>query len=130
VHVVTRHVNLRRSPSSGSSGVVYIDTDDTDNGPEYVFAGGYFVGTDYMLAETEGFGRKKWGDRVEHGDYIMKLDYKKDRVHLKLSRPALGDPAQVRVSVFAFGTRTDGSSDDLLDWVGEPRSYTPWRASA
>ena len=30
------------------------DTDPADPGPEYVFAGGYFVGTDYQLLEVDG----------------------------------------------------------------------------
>jgi len=28
----------------------------------------------------------------------------------------------VRVS----GSRSDGTTHGLVDWVGEPRSYTPW----
>ena len=128
LHVVSIHENLRRDPATGSGGAVFIDTDQDDKGPEFVFLAGYFEGTDYVLVETEGFGREQWGQPVEHGDYIMKINYKKDRVHATMSRHALGDPADVRVAMRASGTRTDGTSDGLVDWVGEPRSFTPWIA--
>jgi hypothetical protein len=45
-----------------------------------------------------------------------------------MSRPALGNPGAVRVSVVASGNRTDGTSHGLVDWVGERRSFTPWIA--
>ncbi|KAA1429228.1 hypothetical protein [Nocardioides antri] len=128
VHVTTIHDNLRRDPATGSGGIIYVDTDKDDKGPEYVFTAGYFEGTDYALSETEGFGPKKWGDRVEHGDYTMRVRYKADRVHVTISRAALGDPGEIRVAVRASGTRTDGTSDGLVDWVGERRSFTPWIA--
>lgn len=124
--VTTYHSNLVRSYRSGSGGAIYIDTDKSDRGPEYVFAGGFFEGTDYLLSETEGFGPDKWGDPVENGDYIMRVDYKRDRVRVKISQGALAEPDQVRVAVRASGTRTDGTSHGLVDWVGEPRSFTPW----
>ena len=57
VVITTTHADLVESFRSGSSGSVFIDTDDTDPGPEYVFAGGFFVGTDYNLVATDGFGR-------------------------------------------------------------------------
>ena len=124
--VTTYHVNLRRDPATGSSVAVYIDTDRSDRGPEYVFVAGLYEGTDYQLLETEGFGPKTWGDPVENGDYILKVGYRTDRAHVRISRPALGNPAAVRVAVRASGTRTDGSSQGLVDWVGKRRSFTPW----
>lgn len=128
LHVSTFHENLRRDPATGSGGIVYLDTDKADRGPEYVFTAGYFRGTDYVLSETEGFGHRQWGDPVEHGDYILEVDYARDLVHVTMSRHAIGDPTAVRVAVRASGTRTDGSSDELVDWVGHPRSFTPWIA--
>lgn len=127
VVVITSHTNLRRDPSSGSGGAVYVDTDRSDRGPEYVFVGGYFVGTDYSLLETEGFGHRKWGDRVDVS-HEMTIDYAKERVRMRMSREALGNPGKVRVAVRVSGTRTDGSSDGLVDWLGEPRSFTRWVA--
>ena len=128
LHVVSIHEGLRRDPATGSGGTVYIDTDRSDHGPEYVVTAGFFRGTDYVLSETEGFGHRQLGDPVEQGDYIMHVDYRDDRVHLKLSRRAIGDATDVRVAMKASGTRTDGTSDGLTDWVGEPRTYTPWVA--
>jgi hypothetical protein len=130
VDVATFHTNLRRDPATGSAGAVYVDTDRDDRGPEYVFVGGFFEGTDYLLRETEGFGPGAWGDAVENGDYVMRVSYRQDRVRMRMSRAALGDPDEVRVAVRISGTRTDGSSDGLVDWAGEPRSFSPWLGQA
>ena len=126
VDVTTHHADLRRAPSTGSAGTIYVDTDRRDRGPEYVFVGGFYEGTDYRLLETEGFGRSAWGDSIEHGDYIMRVSYAKDRVRIRMSRAALGNPDDVRVAVRISGTTKDGSS--VVDWAGKPRSFTPWIA--
>ena len=125
--VTTTHRNLRPSFRTGSAGAVYLDTDPLDAGPEYVFAGGYFVGTDYTLVATEGFGNRQWGEPVD-GSYRMRLDFTRDRVKMRISRDALGSPDQVRVAVRVSGTRRDGTSAGLVDWLGEPRSFTEWVA--
>jgi hypothetical protein len=127
VVVVTNHDNLRRDPRTGSSGAVYVDTDRSDKGPEFVFVGGYYEGTDYQFLHTEGFGHKNWGAPVT-GSYEMTVDYAKDRVRMRMSRQALGSPDDVRVAVRVSGTRTDGTSTGLVDWLGEPRSFTEWVA--
>jgi hypothetical protein len=123
--VTTTHTNLRPSFRTGSSGAVFLDTDPADPGPEYVFVGGYFVGTDYQLLHTEGFGRRSWGQPVE-GSYEMTVDYAKDQVRMRMSRASLGRPDRVRVAVRVSGTRSDGTSRGLVDWLGEPRSWTLW----
>ena len=127
VVVTTTHTNLRESFRSGSSGVVFIDTDPTDPGPEYVFAGGYFVGTDYALLHTDGFATSKWGDPVE-GSYRMKVDYDTEQVRMRIARDTIGSPDEVRVAVRVAGTRTDGTNTKR-DWLGAPRSWTEWVAS-
>lgn len=124
VDVTTKHADLRRSPATGSAGTIYVDTDRDDRGPEYVFVGGFYEGTDYRLLETEGFGQSAWGDSIEHGDYIMRVSYAKDRVRIRMSRAALGNPDDVRVAVRISGTTKDGSS--VVDWAGKPRRFTPW----
>jgi hypothetical protein len=126
--ITTYHHDLRRDPATGSGGAIYIDTDESDRGPEYVFVAGFFEGTDYQLLRTEGFGPKKWGNPVQHGDYIMRVRYAKERVNVRISRAALGNPGAVRVAVKASGTRSDGTSGGLVDWVGNRRSFTPWIA--
>jgi len=117
------HTNLRRDPRTGSGGVVYIDTDRSDKGPELAFVGGFFEGTDYQLVTTEGFGARKWGEPVR-GAYSMTLDYAQDQTRMRISRRALGGAGEVRVSVKVGGQRTDGSQ--VVDWLGERRSFTAW----
>ncbi|MDP3890042.1 hypothetical protein [Nocardioides sp.] len=127
VVVVTTHTDLRKNPKSGSGGAVYLDTDPNDKGPEFVFVGGYFEGTDYQLLHTDGFGHRKWGEPVT-GAHRMTIDYAKERVRMRMSRKTLGRPAEVRIAVRVSGTRKDGTSDGLVDWLGEPRSFTEWVA--
>ncbi|CAB4962088.1 unannotated protein [freshwater metagenome] len=126
--VTTTHTDLRESFRSGSSGAVYLDTDPTDPGPEHVFVGGYFVGTDYQLLTTDGFGNGSWGEPVE-GSYAMRIDYDAEHVRMRISRAALGSPDEVRVAVKVAGTRPDGSNT-RRDWLGEPRSFTEWVSSS
>jgi opacity protein-like surface antigen len=127
LRIVLTHADLRRSPKSGAGGAVYIDTDPNDRGPELVFVGGYFEGTDYQLLHTEGFGHKRWGAPAE-GSYEMTVDYAKEQVRMRMSRHVLGRPGTVRVAVRVSGARRDGTSTGLVDWLGEPRSFTPWVA--
>jgi hypothetical protein len=128
VVVKTIHDNLRKAPKTGSGGVVYLDTDPGDKGPEFAFVAGYTVGTDYSLVRTEGFGAKNWGKPVMHGDYEMQVNYRKDTVRTTISQAALGNPTEVRVAVRVSGSRSDGTTHGLVDWVGKPRSFTPWLA--
>ena len=124
--VKTVHVNLRRDPASGSNATIWIDTDRRDRGPEYVFVSGYFSGTDYVLRHADGFARSTWGKPVEAGDYSLRLDYRRERGTVIVSRAALGGPGAVRVAVRVSGTRSDGTSRGLVDWVGQPRSLSLW----
>ena len=123
VRIVLTHANLRRDPRSGAGGAVYLDTDPTDRGPELVFVGGYYEGTDYQLLHTEGFGRTNWGAPVE-GSYLMTLDYDREQTRMRISRGALGAEGKVRVAVRVAGERRDGTK--VVDWLGEPHSFTRW----
>ncbi len=124
VVVTTTYADLREDFRSGSSGAVFLDTDPADPGPEYVFAGGYFVGTDYVLLTTDGFARSSWGEPVE-GSYRMRVDHDAEQVRMRIARTALGAPDEVRVAVRSAGTRPDGSTT-RTDWLGAPRSFTDW----
>lgn len=126
VVLTTTHTDLVESFRSGSSGAVFIDTDPTDPGPELVFMGGYFVGTDYSLVSTDGFAQSAVGEPVE-GSYRMKVDYDRDQVRMRISREALGDPDEVRVAVRVAGTKPNGKNTKR-DWLGAPRSFTDWVA--
>ena len=123
LRVVLTHINLRKSFRTGAGGSVYIDNDPADKGPEYVFAGGFFEGTDYLLSRTEGFGAEKWGKAVRC-DYRMRLDYADEKTRMRMAQDCLGDVDQVRVAVKVAGQRTDGTT--LVDWLGEPREFTAW----
>ena len=123
VHVTSTHDNLVRDFSSGSGGRIYLDTDREDWGPEYVLVGGFFEGTDYTMLATEGFGAKNWKAPVR-GFYEMTLDYAKEQTRMRISRRALAGADEVRVAVRVAGQRTDGSQ--VVDWLGAPRSFTPW----
>ena len=79
------------------------------------------------ILETEGFGWKKWGDPVD-GFHEMKIDYAKEQVRMRMSRKALDRPRKVRVAVRVAGTRSDGTSKGLVDWLGAKRSFTQWVA--
>lgn len=125
VRIILNHTNLRRDPRTGAGGAVYIDTDPADRGPELVFVGGYFRGTDYQLLHTEGFGPKRWGKEVD-GFWILRLDYDKEQTRMRISRAALGNIGRIRVAVKVSGTRTDGTT--VTDWLGKRRSFTPWVA--
>ncbi|QIK74230.1 hypothetical protein [Nocardioides piscis] len=127
IRIVTTHTNLRRSFRSGSSGAVYLDTDPARRGPEYVFVGGYFVGTDYTLLKTDGFGSHNWGRRVK-GSYDLSLDFADEQVRMRVATTTLGSPERVRVAVRVAGTRSDGTSKGLVDWLRAPRSFTDWVA--
>ena len=65
LRIVLNHTNLRRDPRTGAGGAVYIDTRAADRGPEFVFVGGYFEGTDYQCwrprASVPGGGRSPSG---------------------------------------------------------------------
>lgn len=126
IDITTQHVNLRRDPATGSAGAVYLDTDREQRGPEYVFVGGFYAGTDYTLMKTDGFGRQNWGAPLQHADYLMKVNYEKDTVRFRVHRPGVGNPDEVRVAVRVSGTRTDGTSHGLVDWVGKKHGFTPW----
>lgn len=123
--VTTTHDNLRRSPASGSGGAVYVDTDQSDAGPEYVFVGGYFEGTDYQLLHTEGFGPKKWGT-VAGGSWSMSINYRADTVRMVMSKKALGGADDVRIGIRVSGTGSGGAQH--VDWLGKRNQLTPWVA--
>ena len=123
VWVTLSHTNLRSDPSTGSSGVVYLDTDPEDKGPEAVLVGGFFDGTDYQLLSTDGFGVRKWGEALE-GSYEMKPDYAADQTRIRVSRRTLGSPSKVRVAVKVGGQRTDGTQ--VVDWLRKPFYFTEW----
>jgi hypothetical protein len=122
LRITLSHTNLRRSPATGAGGLVFIDTNRRDPGPEYVLTAGLFEGTDYQFLHTDGFAHKYWGKPV-NCDYIMRLDYAKDLTRLRFAQDCFGDRPAVRVAVRVSGDRADGAA--VVDWLGDPREFTP-----
>jgi hypothetical protein len=130
VKIKVVHRDLVRSYESGSSIAVFIDTDRTRKGPEFVFLGGTFEGADYALLKAEGW--KRANDRqvpLRGGTYLMKLDYDKDTAVIRIDREVLRSPGAVRVEVKTGGEMVpDGSkpATNEVDWLGARREFTPW----
>ena len=120
--ITLSHSNLRRSPATGAGGLVFIDTNRPNPGPEYVLTAGLYEGTDYQFLHTEGFAHKYWGKPVDC-DYIMRLGYAKDLTRLRYAQNCFGDRLAVRVAVRVSGERPDGTA--MVDWLGDPREFTP-----
>ncbi len=126
------HRDLVRSFRSGSSLSVFLDTDRSRKGPEYVFTGGTFEGSDYALLEADGFQVKNNRQVPLHGgSYLMRVDYVKDVARISIDQVVLGSPAAVRVEVKTGAEllpegSTTGTNE--IDWLGTPKSFTPWVA--
>ena len=133
LRVNVRHRDLVKSFRSGSSIAVFIDTDAARTGPEYVFQGATFEGADYALLKADGF--KADGNRqvpLRGGSYVMKLDYVEDVARISIDQVVLGSPDKVRVEVktgaelLPEGSTTPESKE--VDWLGTPKSFTPYVA--
>lgn len=118
------HANLVRSYESGSSLSVFLDTDRTRKGPELVFSGGTFQGTDYALLRADGW--KQSGRRAVDCGYDMKLDYAKETATVRLDRDCLDGAGAVRVEVVTGNDLTVDGSQTARDWLGERRDFTDW----
>ncbi|HSE07607.1 MAG TPA: hypothetical protein VLB29_02985 [Nocardioidaceae bacterium] len=130
VKVKVVHDDLVRSYKSGSSIAVFIDTDRTRKGPEFVFLGGTFEGADYALLKADGW--KRANDRqvpLNGGTYDMKLDYAKDTATIRIDRKVLRNPGAVRVEVKTGGELVPAGDEPAttgVDWLGKRRDFTPW----
>ena len=104
---------------------MFLDTDRTEAGPEFVFSAGLTDGTDFALV------RGGWGDggaRVEGEDcsYRQRLDYAADVSRIRIERSCLGDPDAVRVAIRVDGTTRD--RQPRRDWLHGHRTWTRWVA--
>ncbi len=125
VRVVVQHEDLVRSYKSNASMNVYLDTDPAKPGPEFVFAGGLFEGTDYGLLPTVDGGWKHKRRAVPlRCSYESTIDYAADVTRIRMSRGCLDHPGQIRVAVKAAGERPDGTI--VTDWLTGPRAMTAW----
>lgn len=129
IRVKVVHDNLVRSYLSDTSLSVFLDTDRSRKGPEYVFSGGTFEGADYALLKAKGW--KAAGRQAEplRCGYRMKLDYAKDTALVRINRACVGDPRAIRVEVKTGGVQVSTGEEPetpAVDWLGKPRAFTHW----
>ncbi len=125
VRVVVHHEDLVRSFRSGAGMSVWLDTDSSKKGPEYLFGGGLFDGTDYRLTKADGW--KAGGAKLPDGcTYRLRLNYADDISRIRIGRSCLGGPDEVRIAVKAAGQQKDG--DTVTDWLDGRRHFTSWVA--
>lgn len=129
VRVKVVHRNLVRSFRSGSSLAVFIDTNRGRQGPEYVFHGGTYEGSDYALVRARGWKAADGQAEPMRCTYSMKLDYAKDIALVRIDRACLGNPGAIRVEVKTGGEHAAKAGEPAtteVDWLGQPRQFTPW----
>lgn len=126
VRVVVGFTDLRRrSEGAGAGLTIFLDTTKDRRGAEFGLTTGLQDGTDYQLL------RIRRGDPV--GDPLtcshrVRLGFAAERLSFDASRSCLGDPARVRIGV---KMRDDSDpSHPVVDWLGEPRSWTRWVRSS
>jgi hypothetical protein len=126
------HEDLVRSYKSGSSIAVFLDTDRSRSGPEFVLLGATFEGGDYALLHADGW--KRASNRqvpLNGGTYDLNLNYKKDAALIRIDRAVLDNPGAIRVEVKTGGELVPDGMDKpttAKDWLGKPKHFTKWVA--
>jgi hypothetical protein len=124
--VSVRFTDLQRRSTGGGSGLtVGIDTRGDRAGPEFRLTTGLQEGTDYQLMRVRN-GRA-FGEALTC-PHRLQLDFAAERLTFVAARTCLGTPARIRVAVL-MRDQWD-ASHPVTDWLGAPRSYTPWQRSA
>lgn len=126
VRIKVTHANLVPDHETGSSLSAFVDADKDRKGPEYVFTGGTFEGSDYGLIKARGW--KAQNRRVVDCAHRMDVDYDKDTATLVMARSCLGDPGRIRVEVVTGQFRGTTTDDAVRDWLGERREFSSWVA--
>jgi hypothetical protein len=126
LRVVVGFTDLRRRSEGGPSGLtVLIDTDAQRSGAELGLTTGLQGGTDYQLL------RIRRGQPVGEPltcPHRVRLGFAGERLALDVSRTCMDEPARVRIGV-KMRDEFD-SSHPVVDWLGEPRSWTRWVLSS
>lgn len=118
--VKVKFTDLRRRSTGGPSGLtMLIDTRADRTGAEFRLTTGLQGGTDYQLMKVRG-GRAV-GEPLTC-DHRVRLDFAEDRLSFAAARDCLESPASVRIGV-KMRDEFD-SSHPVVDWLGEPRSWT------
>jgi hypothetical protein len=125
VLVKVRFTDLQPTSDGGPSSIgIFLDTDGTRRGPEFMLGSGLQQGTDYQLVRM-----RKWklvGEALSCAHKVA-LDYEADVLRFRASRPCLDDPEQVRVAVKM--TDLYDASHPVVDWLKGRREFTGWLAS-
>jgi fructose-specific component phosphotransferase system IIB-like protein len=108
--VKVRFNELMRTSAAGIS--VFIDSDRSVQGPEYVLSSGLGDGTDYVLTAADGWRGSE--DRIKC-DYAARPKWGNDVFRAVISRDCFDRAASVRVSV-KMGDQADGSHP-VVDWA-------------
>lgn len=118
VVVKVRFQDLTRSSAAGLS--IFLDTDRSAKGAEFVLSSGLNDGTDYVLTEAAGW---RGTDQRVDCDYEAKFRWgAKNSVRARIDRSCLGEPQSVRISV-KMADPTDGSTR-VVDWSPERRRWS------
>lgn len=126
LRVVVGFTDLRRRSEGGAAGLtIFIDTRKDRRGADFGLTTGLQDGTDYQLL------------RIRRGHPVgapltcphrVRLGFAGDRLASDAVRSCLGEPGRVRIGV---KMRDDfDPSHPVLDWLGEPRSWTRWVRSS
>ena len=117
VAVTVRFEELVRSSGAGIS--VFLDTDRTERGAEYVLSSGLGDGTGYVLSEADGWRGTQ--ARVDCS-YQARPKWRRDVFRTIIDRECLGNPDELRVSVKVVDP-TDGERR-VVDWVPRQRRWS------
>ena len=124
--VTVRFADLRRRSGGGPAGLtIRFDTRSRRYGPEFQLTSGLYAGTDYQLMKVRA--NRTVGEPLSC-PHRVRLDFGKDRLRFHATSGCLGSPSRVRIGV-KMTDEFDGSHP-VTDWLGEPRSYTPWVPSS
>jgi hypothetical protein len=121
-----RFVDLRRESEGGPASLTaLLNTRSALAGPEFRLTTGLYAGTDYQLRRVVD-GRPV-GEPLTCS-HRLRLDFADDVLRFRAARSCLDLPSRVRVGV-KMTDEYDGSHP-VTDWLGEPRSFTPWVRSS
>jgi hypothetical protein len=121
-----RFTDLHRGAPGGSSGLtINVDTRPDRRGPEFRLVAGLDDGTDYQLLRVRD--GKSTGEPLTCR-HRVKLHPGRDLLTFTVRRSCLGLPDRARVGVRMRDER--GGAGSVVDWLGEPRSYTDWVTSS
>jgi hypothetical protein len=120
VRVKVNFPDLRKQSSAGMS--IFVDTDETANGPEYVLGTPLFSGSDYALWRMANW--RLTGSEPVDCRYGMTFRWRRDFVVFSARRGCFQRPDVVRIGL-RMRDDADGSHP-VTDWLKGRRQFTRW----